>query len=170
MTYRRALSLIAALIGLALPLMITISAPVATAQSSGNLVTELIETPTNLPTRNDWLFPPDAVDDRAPVNGCGSQGDDGIDVPDQIGYASFTPACDWHDQCYGTKGLSQACCDLGMLDKTVSACGYLRRAPPWRLPTTRPSRSSEASPTTKASAPPASEPLDATDAFMATRT
>jgi ankyrin repeat protein len=74
-------------------------------------------------TPQTWMYPEEAVDQRAPVNGCGSQGDDGIDVPDQIGSVSFTDACNWHDRCYGTCGLSQGYCDRGMLAKTRDACG-----------------------------------------------
>jgi hypothetical protein len=74
-------------------------------------------------TPQTWMYPEEAVDQRAPVNGCGSQGDDGIDVPDQIGSVSFTDACNWHDRCYGTCGLSQGYCDRGMLAKTREACG-----------------------------------------------
>lgn len=72
---------------------------------------------------SDWAYPEDGVDQRAPVNGCGSQGADGVDVPDQFGDVSFTPACNWHDRCYGTKGLSQSYCDRGMLAKNLDACG-----------------------------------------------
>lgn len=72
---------------------------------------------------SDWAYPDDHVDQRAPVNGCGSQGEDGVDVPDQIGSTSFTPACNWHDRCYGTKGLSRSYCDRGMLAKNLDACG-----------------------------------------------
>jgi ankyrin repeat protein len=68
------------------------------------------------------MFPADFVDAAAPTNGCGSQGADGIDVPDDWFGTSFTPACDWHDQCYGTKGATQSYCDLGMLDKSKRAC------------------------------------------------
>jgi hypothetical protein len=79
-----------------------------------------------VPTLVDSLYPADIVDPEATVNGCGSQGDDGIDVPDSfLGIVSFTPACDWHDQCYGTKGLSQGYCDRGMLAKSLTACGPL---------------------------------------------
>lgn len=70
-----------------------------------------------------WLYPDDVVDQRASVNGCGSQGDDGVDVPDDWFGVSFTESCDWHDRCYGTKGLSQAYCDRGMLHRTKDACG-----------------------------------------------
>jgi hypothetical protein len=79
---------------------------------------------TERPALIDLLYPPDIVDKEAPVNGCGSQGPDGVDVPDSfLGIVSFTPACDWHDQCYGTKGLSRGYCDRGMLAKNLSACG-----------------------------------------------
>lgn len=71
----------------------------------------------------EWAFPDSSVDQRAPVNGCGSQGDDGVDVPDQIGQVSFTDSCNWHDRCYGTKGLSRSYCDRGMLHRTFDACG-----------------------------------------------
>ena len=67
-------------------------------------------------------FPDEVVDNRAPANGCGSQGDDGTDVPDEVPGASFTDACNWHDRCYGTKGLSQSYCDYGMLARTRQAC------------------------------------------------
>ena len=67
-------------------------------------------------------FPDDVVNRRAPANGCGSQGDDGVDVPDEVPGASFTDACNWHDRCYGTKGLSQSYCDYGMLARTRLAC------------------------------------------------
>ncbi|MEN8239426.1 MAG: ankyrin repeat domain-containing protein [Actinomycetota bacterium] len=70
----------------------------------------------------DEAFPDSEVNPGAPTNGCGSQGADGVDVPDQIFDASFTPACDWHDKCYGTKGMSQAYCDTGMAAKTLAAC------------------------------------------------
>lgn len=67
-------------------------------------------------------YPEDIVDPRAPVNGCGSQGEDGTDVPDDWFGSSFTGACNWHDRCYGTKGLSQSYCDRGMFDKTIREC------------------------------------------------
>lgn len=73
-------------------------------------------------------YPEDIVDSRAPVNGCGSQGDDGIDVPDVWFGVSFTDACNWHDQCYGTKGLSQGYCDRGMWARASQACGR------WNIP------------------------------------
>lgn len=69
-----------------------------------------------------WMYPQEAVDQRAPVNGCGSQGDDGVDVPDDWRGTSFTDACNWHDRCYGTKGLSQGYCDRGMLARSRDAC------------------------------------------------
>lgn len=74
-------------------------------------------------TLADEPYPNDIVDPRASTNGCGSQGADGTDVPDDWFGVSFTPACDWHDQCYGTKGLSQSYCDRGMLEKNLEACG-----------------------------------------------
>lgn len=67
-------------------------------------------------------FSDNLVDGGAVANGCGSQGADGIDVPDEWFGTSFTPACDWHDRCYGTVGMSQGYCDLGMLAKNVVAC------------------------------------------------
>ncbi|MGA9279406.1 MAG: hypothetical protein WBV89_20830, partial [Ilumatobacter sp.] len=67
-------------------------------------------------------FPDAQVDPRAPANGCGSQGADGIDVPDDGLGISFTPACNWHDRCYGTKGLGKEYCDAGMAAKAREAC------------------------------------------------
>jgi hypothetical protein len=72
--------------------------------------------------RVDEYFPDGVVDDRASVNGCGSQAPGAVDVPDDWFGVSFTPSCDWHDQCYGTKGLTQDYCDRGMLARTVVAC------------------------------------------------
>ncbi len=104
MKTRRPISVVLALVVLATGL---ITAVPAGAQS------------TWAPT--SW-YPDHVVDDRAPVNGCGSQGDDGIDVPDVWFGVSFTEACNWHDKCYGTKGLTQGYCDQGMWFKTMSAC------------------------------------------------
>lgn len=68
----------------------------------------------------------DFYDPDATANGCGSQGADGIDVPDSfLGIVSFTDACDEHDACYGTEGMSRSACDEEMLRDTLEACGLV---------------------------------------------
>ena len=76
---------------------------------------------------SEWLFPDDAVDERAPVNGCGSQLPGSFDPPDEFlfpgnDHISFNDACNWHDRCYGTKGLPRSYCDLGMYSRMVGKC------------------------------------------------
>jgi hypothetical protein len=104
-------------------LLCLVAAVIATGGTSNFLAAESAQA-SELPAIIDRLYPPDIVDPEAPVNGCGSQGENGTDVPDSfLGIVSFTPACDWHDRCYGTKGLSQGYCDRGMLAKNLNACG-----------------------------------------------
>jgi len=68
----------------------------------------------------------DFYDPEASVNGCGSQGAEGIDVPDSyLGVVSFTEACNRHDQCYGTEGMTRETCDAQMLEDTLEACGLV---------------------------------------------
>ncbi len=65
-------------------------------------------------------------DPAASMNGCGSQGADGIDVPDSfLGIVDFGDACDKHDACYGTEGMSRSACDEQMLRDTLEACGLV---------------------------------------------
>lgn len=107
--------LAAALLGTGLALtsglLLTSAPPAAAAGSSGVMADS-----------DWWPYPDEAVDPRAPVNGCGSQGEDGTDVPDEWFGTSFTDACNWHDRCYGTKGHSQSYCDLGMWQRSMAAC------------------------------------------------
>lgn len=71
----------------------------------------------------DLAYPDRVVDPRGTVNGCGSQGENGTDVPDEWFGVSFTEACDWHDLCYGTEGIPKQYCDDGMLARNLEACG-----------------------------------------------
>jgi hypothetical protein len=61
------------------------------------------------------------------TNGCGAQG--GIDVPDSFIYGDvdFKPACNSHDDCYGTAGSGKASCDLQLEAEMESQC--LQRYP-----------------------------------------
>lgn len=72
---------------------------------------------------------------QAPVNGCGKDGQGAL-VPDFGFGASFTPACDKHDHCYGgrsyagryvryTSWRSRRQCDTDMLLNTQRACRAL---------------------------------------------
>lgn len=56
-----------------------------------------------------------------PVNGCGAQG--GIfDPPDHFGNFSFHGACNAHDACYGTCGISKSSCDNAFWNDMVAEC------------------------------------------------
>ncbi len=55
-------------------------------------------------------------------NGCGSKGFWGYAVPDVWGKATFTPACNTHDICYGTCGADKAACDVGLREDIVKIC------------------------------------------------
>lgn len=55
------------------------------------------------------------------VNGCGPSGY-GWTVPDSYGDASFTPACNRHDRCYGTCNKDRMTCDFLMRKSMQQAC------------------------------------------------
>lgn len=63
------------------------------------------------------MYPDSAVDPAASANGCGPAGWGWV-VPEM----GFTPACDWHDRCYGTLGLPQGYCDDGMYERAKKIC------------------------------------------------
>lgn len=81
----------------------------------------VVEATSERPSNMDDFYDPAAT-----VNGCGSQGAEGIDVPDSFfGLVSFTEACDRHDRCYGTEGMTREACDDQMLEDTLEACGLI---------------------------------------------
>jgi RHS repeat-associated protein len=53
-------------------------------------------------------------------NGCGAQG--GTQFPGDFGLWDFTPACDGHDNCYGTCGSNKSDCDNQFLADMLSVC------------------------------------------------
>lgn len=58
------------------------------------------------------------------VNGCGpAQGIGGPATPDSFfGLVNFTPACNTHDQCYGTCNSDKSGCDHGLENDMRAAC------------------------------------------------
>jgi ankyrin repeat protein len=115
--FRRFMFVLAAL---AVAISLTVPAPViAVAEGTSPSVAAL---PDPFQPLDAGAFPDAQVDPRAPANGCGSQGDEGIDVPDQGLGISFTSGCNWHDRCYGTKGLGKEYCDAGMAAKMREIC------------------------------------------------
>ncbi len=56
--------------------------------------------------------------------GCGSDGNSQW-VPDRIGVADISPACDKHDNCYDTCGVTQASCDAAFFLDVLHATGSL---------------------------------------------